>query len=112
MGLRQQVLYLWLAEGDLATQVIAWAFHDGTRGRAPGLAAGEPPYANGVAALEDGWLLLQSPPPVRVEPGHEYETAHLANEFVFERRFDVEAGGGETGSAGAAAAAGRGGTNR
>ena len=93
MGLRQQVLYLWLAEGDLATPVVAWAFHDGTRGRAPGLAEGRPPYANGVAALEDGWLRLQSPPPVRVEPGHEYETAHLANEFVFERRFDIATGG-------------------
>lgn len=89
--LRQQVLYLWLAEGDLATSVVGWAFHDGTVGAGPGLPAGEPPYASGTAALEAGWCLLQSPPPIRVEPGHEYETGHLANEFVFERRIEVQA---------------------
>ena len=50
---RQQVLYLWLAEGALDTGTIAWAFHDGTKGEGPGLPDCEPPFANGVAALED-----------------------------------------------------------
>ena len=59
---RQQVLYLWLAEGALDTGTIAWAFHDGTKGKGPGLPDCEPPFANGVAALEDGWFLLQFNP--------------------------------------------------
>ncbi len=83
---RQQVLYLWLAEGALDTATVGWAFHDGTRGGGPGLPEAEPPYATGLAALEDGWFLLQSPAPYAVHPGSEHETSYLPNEFVFERR--------------------------
>ena len=83
---RQQVLYLWLAEGALDTTTIAWAFHDGTRGAGPELPEGEPPYATGVAALEDGWFLIQSPAPYLLQPGAEHGTSYLPNEFVFERR--------------------------
>ena len=32
---RQQVLYLWLAEGALDTGTIAWAFYDGTQVKVP-----------------------------------------------------------------------------
>ena len=86
---RQQVLYLWLAEGALDTATIAWAFHDGSRGRGPSLPEGEPPYETGVAALEDGWFLLQSPAPYSLEPGREHGVSYLPNEFVFERRIEV-----------------------
>lgn len=87
---RQQVLYLWLAEGALNTPTIAWSLYDGTQGQGPGLPEGEPPYANGVAALEDGWFLIQSPAPYQLQPGNEYETSYLPNEFVFERRIEVD----------------------
>jgi len=90
MALRQQVLYLWLAEGALDTPVVGWAFHDGTGGRGPALADGEPPYRNGVAALEDGWCLLQSPAQLPLQPGAEYDTGYLPNEFVFERRVELD----------------------
>ena len=56
MSLRQQVLYLWLAEGALDTATIAWALHDGCEGLGPGVPEGEPPYETGAAALSDGWL--------------------------------------------------------
>ena len=82
---RQQVLYLWLAEGALDTVTIGWAFHDGSAGEGTGLPEGEPPYANGVAALEDGWYLLQSPAPYVLSPGAEHGTSYLPNEFVFTR---------------------------
>ena len=81
--LRQQVLYLWLSEGALDTPVVGWAFHDGAAGRGPRLPGEEPPYADGVAALRDGWRLLQSPPP---PPADGTETGYLQHEFVFERR--------------------------
>ena len=42
--------------------------------------------ATGVAALEDGWFLIQSPAPYQLIRGLEHETAYLPNEFVFERR--------------------------
>jgi hypothetical protein len=86
---RQQVLYLWLAEGALDTNTIAWAFHDGTKGRGPGLPDCEPPFGNGVAALEEGWSLLQSPAPYITQPGAEHGASYLANEFVFVRSVEV-----------------------
>lgn len=89
MAERQQILYLWLAEGALDTNVIGWAFHDGTGGRGASLSEGQPPYQTGLNALEDGWFLLQSPAPYPLQAGSEHGTSYLANEFVFERRFDV-----------------------
>lgn len=90
MPIRQQVLYLWLAEGALDTPTVAWAFHDGTQGRGPALPDAEPPYASGQQALEAGWCLLQSPAPKPLEPGEEHGVGYLPNEFVFERRVEVE----------------------
>ena len=90
MSQRQQVLYLWLAEGALDTTTVGWAFHDGTAGKGPGLPESEPPYATGLAALQDGWFLLQSPAPYVLHPGEEHGTSYLPNEFVFERRLTVE----------------------
>ena len=85
---RQQVLYLWLAEGALDMPVVAWAFHDGAAGGGLPIPGEDPPYANGVKALEDGWLLLQSPPPPPIEEGREHQPSYLQHEFVFERRVD------------------------
>ena len=63
--------------------MVGWTFHDGA-GRTAEL-PGEPPYANGVAALGDGWRLIQAAPvPVRL-PGAERVTGRLEHEFVFER---------------------------
>lgn len=89
MALRQQILYLWLAEGALDTQTVGWALHDGTSGKGPQLPEAEPPYPTGLAALEQGWFLIQSPAPYALQPGAEYEVSYLANEFIFERRIEV-----------------------
>lgn len=86
---RQQILYLWMSESALDTEVVAWAFHDGAKGAGPALPRADPPYASGLSALEDGWMLLQAPhvpAPVR---GQDREVAYLQYEFVFERRVDV-----------------------
>ena len=90
MSVRQQVLYLWLSEGALDTAVIAWAFHDGTRGRGPELPQDDPPYLTGRHALEGGWFLLQSPAPYSPHPGSEHGTSYLPNEFVFQRSIELE----------------------
>lgn len=88
-GVRQQVLFLWLANSDLEAAVLGWAFHDGTGGAGPAVpdpaAEGDPPYATGVAALVDGWRLFQVSPLTPSWPGHERETSFLKHEFVFER---------------------------
>ncbi len=89
MPVRQQILYLWLAEGALDTETVGWAFHDGTSGAGPQLPEAEPPYPTGLAALQQGWCLIQSPAPYPLHAGAEYEVSYLANEFVFERRIDL-----------------------
>lgn len=87
---RQQVLYLWLGTSALDGTVHGWAFHDGTQGAGPGLPATEPPYANGVAALHDGWRLLQSSQLIPPYPGMEHTTSFLQHEFVFERLVEID----------------------
>ncbi len=86
---RQQVLYLWLAEGALDTSTIAWAFYDGSEDKGPELPSDEPPYKTGVKALQDGWFLLQSPAPYMLHPGAEHGTSYLPNEFIFERTVEI-----------------------
>ena len=63
--------------------------HDGTSGAGPQLPEVEPPYPTGLAALQQGWCLIQSPAPYSLQAGAEYEVSYLDNEFVFERRIDL-----------------------
>jgi len=90
---RQQILYLWLDGSSLDEKVVGWAFHDGTDGAGPRLPhdgePGEPPYASGVRALRDGWMLLQSAQLMPPAPGQEHVNAYLEYEFVFERRVEL-----------------------
>ena len=92
-AVRQQVLYLWLDTSALDGRVVGWAFHDGTNGSGPTLPDGEPPYTDGVAALRDGWCLLQSSQLIPAYPGREHTTSFLQHEFVFERRVPLEEAG-------------------
>ncbi|MEQ1698674.1 MAG: hypothetical protein ABMA25_01125 [Ilumatobacteraceae bacterium] len=89
MSQRQQVLMLWLASPSLDSRVLGWSFHDGTAGAGPQPEA-DPPYASGVAAMVDGWRLLQMSPLIPPTPGHERETSFLKHEFLFERLIDID----------------------
>jgi hypothetical protein len=89
---RQQVLYLWASGSSLDSPSVGWAFHDGSDGAGRGLpeaGRGDIPYATGVHALRDGWMLLQSAQLIPPAPGTEHLNAYLDYEFVFERRVDV-----------------------
>lgn len=90
MTARQQVLLLWLASSSLDSRVLGWSFFDGTAGTGP-QPEGELPYDTGVAALRDGWRLLQISPLIPPMPGHERETSFLKHEFLFERMIDAAA---------------------
>ena len=46
-------------------------------------------YANSVAAMRDGWMLLQSSQLAAPVPGNEHLNDYLEYEFVFERRIDT-----------------------
>jgi hypothetical protein len=88
---RQKVLVLYLADSALDAHVIAWAQYDGT-GRSQHMAgdAEEPPYTSGLAALRDGWRLIQMTPMLPHVPGAEFTTAYLKYEFLFEQWVDVD----------------------
>lgn len=84
--IRQQVLVLYLANSALDSDVVGWARYDGTGTIRPTTGDGdEPPYATGVAALEDGWRLFQAAQLLPPAPGHEYDTSFLKHEFFFEK---------------------------
>ena len=83
MSARQQILHLWLHAAALDTRVAAWSFYDGSAD-GPSLPETEPPYATGVAALQDGWMLLQAPGAIDVDSMN----GELTCEFVFERRVE------------------------
>jgi hypothetical protein len=84
--LRQQLLILYAANSSPDSPVGAWSLFDGT-GREKHMAgdADKPPYPSVLAAMRDGWRVIQLPqlrPPAR---GAEHDTAFLDYEFVLEK---------------------------
>ena len=85
-AVRQQVLVLYLANSALDSPVTAWARYDGA-GKVRHQAGGdeEPPYATGLAALQDGWRLIQASPLINHNSGDEFRTGYFKYEFFFEK---------------------------
>jgi hypothetical protein len=92
--LRQQILILHLATPSLESKTIAWAFLDGAAGpeqrQMQSGDSDEPPYESVLAAMRDGWNVLQLPTLPVYLPGHEHETGHLPYEYVLERKVDLD----------------------
>lgn len=91
---RQQILILHLTNPDLASRTIAWALYDGA---APSdqkqMQSGdsdEPPYRSVLAAMRDGWNVLQIPTLPYFVRGQEFETGHLPYEYVLERKVEID----------------------
>ena len=61
---RQQLLILYSASSNLTSDVVAWSLYDGT-GRYEFEASDElsepRPYASVLAAMRDGWRVIQLP---------------------------------------------------
>ena len=92
MATRQNVLILYLATSSLDAPVIGWSSFDGT-GATESMAGDsqEPPYATGLAALRDGWRLIQMSPLLPHVSGDEFTTSYLKYEFLFEQLVDAHA---------------------
>lgn len=75
--------------------VVAWSLIDGT-GRTSNMAgdAEEPPYPSVLAAMKDGWRVIQVPAFLPAAPGQEHQTAFLRWEYVLEKLVEV---GGDRG---------------
>ena len=89
---RQQVMVLYLGTSALDSAVIGWTRYDGTGRSHPTTGdSDEPPYETGLAALVDGWRLLQMSQLLSHAEWHEYDTAYLPYEFLFEKLVDTRA---------------------
>jgi hypothetical protein len=92
--LRQQILILHLATSSLESKTVAWAFFDGAAGADKRqMQAGdsdEPPYGSVLAAMQDGWHVIQLPTLPIYQAGHEHESGHLPYEYVLERKVDLD----------------------
>jgi len=88
--LRQQLLVLYATTSSPESEVGAWSLFDGT-GRQAHMAgdSDKPPYASVVAAMRDGWRVLQLPPLQPAAPGAEHDTSFLKYEFVLEKLVEV-----------------------
>ncbi len=89
MALRQKVLVLYLNTSALDSAVVAWAVYDGT-GKNLHMSGDteQPPYPTGLAAMIDGWRLIQASPLQPHAPGDEFRTSYLKYEFFFEQLED------------------------
>ncbi|GAA5011594.1 hypothetical protein [Actinopolymorpha pittospori] len=91
-AVRQQVLVLYLNTSALDSTVVGWSVYDGTGESSPTTGdSDQPPYDTGVAALRDGWRLIQASQLIPPYPGHEYDVSFLKHEFLFEKLVTVTA---------------------
>ncbi|HXU02231.1 MAG TPA: hypothetical protein VN903_14795 [Polyangia bacterium] len=84
--LKQKLLILYAANSNLESPVGAWSVYDGT-GREKHMAGDDdkPPYASVLAAMRDGWRVLQLPQLRPAARGEEHDTAFLEYEVVLEK---------------------------
>ncbi len=84
----ERILVLWTADASLRSAVVSWASYGPEDLGLEGLTAhqagstDEPPYPSVVAALADGWRLVQMSAPPSFPPGAELRTGHLPYEVV------------------------------
>lgn len=92
MAIRQNILILYLSASTLGARVIGWSSFDGT-GATETMAGDtdEPPYETGLAALRDGWRLIQMSPLIPHNAGDEFTTSYLKYEFMFEQLIETDA---------------------
>jgi hypothetical protein len=91
--LRQQLLVLYARTPDLTSAVGAWAVYDGTGREHHTTGDSEkPPYKSVLAAMQDGWRVIQFPAQFPAYPGMELTTSYLRWEYILEKIVDINDG--------------------
>lgn len=92
--LRQQIMILHLATPELDSDTIAWALYDGAKPEGERqMQSGDeekPPYRSVLAAMRDGWFVIQIPTLPYFVRGQEHEIGHLPYEYVLERKVAID----------------------
>ena len=87
---RQQLLFLYLSHPNPTAETIGWSLFDGTgRERRTAGDGDQPPYPSVLAAMQDGWRVIQVATQAPPLPGCEHRTSYLPYEFVLERIVDA-----------------------
>ncbi len=91
--IRQKLLVLYVHSPDLHSAAVAWSRYDGTgQDRSSSGDSAEPPYTSVVAAMQDGWRVLQFPQQYPAYPGMEYNTSYLKYEYILEKMEEIHGG--------------------
>ena len=92
MALRQKLLVLYTHSPDLNSTTVAWSVYDGTGEQKHTTGdSEEAPYSSVVAAMRDGWRVIQFPQQHPAYPGMEYHTAYLKYEYILEKLEEIDA---------------------
>lgn len=93
--MRQQLLFLALATPNLTSNVVGWSLFDGT-GQSTSMAgdSDQPPYDSVLAAMKDGWRVIQTPQLLPAPAGQEHQTSFLRFEYVLEKLIGAGGTGG------------------
>ena len=81
---RQKVLYLYSKSTNMRSPLASWALYDPSRPQEPTLPSAEAPYESVLAALADGWRVVQFP----IAKLYDYEgqdNDYLGFEFILEK---------------------------
>ncbi|MAF12409.1 hypothetical protein CMK11_18340 [Candidatus Poribacteria bacterium] len=81
---RQVILYLYSKSTNMRSAVAGWVSYDPSEPPAPKLPSDEPPYESVMAAMGDGWRVVQFPVPTLYEYS-ELDNSYLGYEFVLEK---------------------------
>ncbi|MCY3737570.1 MAG: hypothetical protein OXG13_14275 [Gemmatimonadaceae bacterium] len=81
---RQQILYLYSKSTNMRSQLASWALYDATRPQGPTLPGDEPPYESVLAAVADGWRVVQFPM-AKLYAYEGQDNDYLGYEFVLEK---------------------------
>ena len=88
----QQLLLLYSSDSTPEGNVVAWSIYDGTSGseKIQSNDDGTPPYESVLAAMKDGWRVIQFPTLLPPQVGEEYSTHYLKFEFVLEKLIEED----------------------
>ena len=83
---RQKILILYLGNSSLQSVVVGWSFYDGSSNEVFE-ATGEKvaPYNTCLAAMRDGWRVIQFPTLQNAKKGSEFDLGYLEFEFILEK---------------------------
>ncbi|NKB65666.1 MAG: hypothetical protein GKR89_01275 [Candidatus Latescibacteria bacterium] len=80
----QQVLYLYSKSTNMRSPLAGWNLYDPTQPHQPTLPSQEPPYPSVIAALADGWRIVQFPVP-QLHRFSDIDNDYLGFEFILEK---------------------------